>query len=155
MSNCFVFVLQVKELNSRIVDQKSALAPVIKELRSLRQTCQVSRIHTHTPVKVRKIIFFTWMISTIDCCYLVADSRSDLGWLKSYGLHFSNCLTFVASCPGSMKNNSHTNKCTMGKPPRITELNQRIRFSYASSQNHSCVSQRNVCYWRAAARRHK
>ncbi|CAG02472.1 unnamed protein product, partial [Tetraodon nigroviridis] len=30
----------VKELNSRIVDQKSALAPVIKELRTLRQTCQ-------------------------------------------------------------------------------------------------------------------
>ncbi|TWW60713.1 intraflagellar transport protein 81 homolog isoform X1 [Takifugu flavidus] len=30
----------VKELNSRIVDQKSALAPVIKELRLLRQTCQ-------------------------------------------------------------------------------------------------------------------
>lgn len=33
---------KVKQLNSVIVEKKSALAPIIKELRSLRQQCQVS-----------------------------------------------------------------------------------------------------------------
>lgn len=52
---CFVFIvnavcavilcfLKVKKLNSMIVEKKSALAPIIKELRSLRQQSQVSII---------------------------------------------------------------------------------------------------------------
>lgn len=52
---CFVFIVnavcavilcffKVKKLNSMIVEKKSALAPIIKELRSLRQQSQVSII---------------------------------------------------------------------------------------------------------------
>lgn len=40
---------QVKKLNAMIVEKKSAVAPVLKELRSLRQTCQVGVEPTETP----------------------------------------------------------------------------------------------------------
>lgn len=47
---------QVKKLNAMIVEKKSAVAPVLKELRSLRQTCQVgvgpSRHQDHQSVQV-------------------------------------------------------------------------------------------------------
>lgn len=45
---------QVKKLNSRIVNKKSALAPVLKSLRSLRQQCQVriNPIKTQNPLAV-------------------------------------------------------------------------------------------------------
>ena len=38
--------LQVKKLNSMIAEKKTALAPIIKELRPLRQECQVTNTHT-------------------------------------------------------------------------------------------------------------
>jgi len=34
---------QVKKLNAMVAEKKACLAPVIKELRQLRQKCQVSR----------------------------------------------------------------------------------------------------------------
>lgn len=36
-----IFFFQVRQLNATIADKKSALAPVIKELRPMRQKCQV------------------------------------------------------------------------------------------------------------------
>lgn len=36
-------VKQVKKLNAMVADKKSSLAPIIKDLRQLRQKCQVSR----------------------------------------------------------------------------------------------------------------
>lgn len=36
-------LFQVKKLNIMVAEKKASLAPVIKELRQLRQKCQVSR----------------------------------------------------------------------------------------------------------------
>lgn len=41
---CIILTLsQVKKLNAMVAEKKASLAPVIKELRQLRQKCQVSR----------------------------------------------------------------------------------------------------------------
>lgn len=51
-------VFQVKKLNSRIVNKKSALAPILKSLRSLRQQCQVriNPIKTQNPSLFRLVV---------------------------------------------------------------------------------------------------
>lgn len=44
LSVCNILSLvQVKKLNAMVAEKKSSLAPVIKELRQLRQKCQVGR----------------------------------------------------------------------------------------------------------------
>ncbi len=48
-------LLQVKKLNSKIVEKKSALSPIIKELRSLRQRSQVRIACIITPL-IQKIL---------------------------------------------------------------------------------------------------
>ena len=45
LNGCFIFC-QVRRLNSTIVEKKSSLAPIIKELRPMRQKCQV-RLFCH------------------------------------------------------------------------------------------------------------
>ena len=40
-----IFPSQVRQLNATIADKKTALAPVIKELRPMRQKCQVMRLN--------------------------------------------------------------------------------------------------------------
>lgn len=40
-----IFLSQVRQLNATIADKKTALAPVIKELRPMRQKCQVMRLN--------------------------------------------------------------------------------------------------------------
>ena len=49
------FFLQVRQLNATISDKKSSLAPIIKELRPMRQKCQVlsSRFLLSFPFYVR------------------------------------------------------------------------------------------------------
>lgn len=49
LSLCFD-VFQVKKLNSMIAEKKTALAPIIKELRSLRQQRGVSIIRSLAPI---------------------------------------------------------------------------------------------------------
>lgn len=41
--NIILSLSQVKKLNAMVAEKKASLAPVIKELRQLRQNCQVCR----------------------------------------------------------------------------------------------------------------